>query len=290
MALLGVAAPAASASTLIDRNATHVRLQVDQWGRALVTYRAHGKLWHVLAGGAINARTPDESTPQVEFRVDYSGGWSISHVLPLIWKPFLSACGPYRGPRLAWFVTGCTAPDGSHWALQSWRRMLPNHGVTPTGPIQPARELRLSHWSGDLPVFTVEQDWAYRRWEDLFGSYTYHGQPMYGFHTTSHGVPLDSYGMLVYLDTFDSAYGPGWKRENSFVTHNPTGVFCYGFFPHGAHPAGNGTQYRATIVGAGVLPDQFWHGASLGAYDEGRDEQANTERRANFTDRLCSYN
>jgi hypothetical protein len=25
-------------------------------------------------------------------------------------------------------------------------------------------------------------------------------------------------------------YGAGWKRENSFVPHNPTGAFCYGFY------------------------------------------------------------
>jgi hypothetical protein len=267
-----------------------VRLQVDQWGRALLAYRAHGKTWHVLAWGAINARTPDASRPQVAFKVDYSGGWSISHVLPLVWKPFLNVCRPYSGPRLPWFVAGCTGPDGSLWAVQNWRRMLPNYGAAPHSELESARELRLSHWSGELPVFTVRQDWAYRRFEDLYGSYTYKGQPMYGFHTTPHGAPLDGYGNLVYVDTFDSAYGPGWRRENSFVTHNPTGVFCYGFFPHADHPAGNGSKYRATIVGAGVLPDQYWHGDSLGAYDPSRDAQANEERHASFADRLCSYN
>jgi len=42
-------------------------------------------------------------------------------------------------------------------------------------------------------------------------------------------MPLDSYGRNVFVDTFGSAYGPGWKRENSFLTHGPGGAFCYGF-------------------------------------------------------------
>src|SRR5262249_15764379 len=112
----------------------------------------------------------------------------------------------------------------------------------------------------------------------------------YGFHTNSQGSPLDNYGVLVYLDTFNSAYGPGWMRENSFVTHNPTGVFCYGFFPHSGRPSGIGQNYRATVVGAGVLPGQAWEGSSLGPYDKDRDSKANEERKSFFSDRLCSYN
>jgi hypothetical protein len=285
-----IGVPAASASNLIDRNATNVKLEVNRSGMALLTYRTGGKQKHVLAWGAVNAHAPSEAGPQVAFKVDYSGGWALSHELPLLWQRFHNACGPYRGPKLAWFVTGCTAPDGSNWAVQSWQRMLPNYGAAVSDPTQSAWELRLSHWSGDLPAFTVKQDWAYKRFEDLYGSYTYRGEPMYGFHTNSQGSPLDNYGVLVYVDTLNSAYGAGWQRENSFVTHNPTGVFCYGFFPHAAHPAGNGEEYRATVVGAGALPDQFWQGASLGAYDRDRDAEANADRHANFADRLCSYN
>jgi hypothetical protein len=288
--VLAIGAPAASASNLIDRNATNVKLEVNRSGMALLTYRTSGKVKHVLAWDAVNAHAPTTAGPQVSFKVDYSGGWSLSHTLPLLWERFQNTCGPYRGPKLAWFVTGCTAPDGSHWAVQSWQRMLPNYGVGVSDPSQSAWELRLSHWSGDLPVFTVKQDWAYRRWEDVYGSYIYRGQPMFGFHTNSFGSPLDNYGVLIYLDTYNSAYAAGWMRENSFVTHNPTGVFCYGFFPHASHPSGNGEQYRATVVGAGVLPDQFWQGSSLGAYDKDRDAQANAERNTNFSDRLCSYN
>ena len=60
------------------------------------------------------------------------------------------------------------------------------------------------------------------------------------FHLAGH--PLDAFGRNIFVDTLDSAYGPGWKRENSFLTHKPTGAFCYGFYPRAGRPAGNGTS------------------------------------------------
>ncbi len=76
------------------------------------------------------------------------------------------------------------------------------------------------------------QDWVYDgRFNELFGQLTYNGQPVHGFGTTQYGAPTDGFGRLIYLDTFDSVYGQGWRRENSFVPHKPTGAFCYGFFP-----------------------------------------------------------
>jgi hypothetical protein len=78
---------------------------------------------------------------------------------------------------------------------------------------------------------------------------------VYGFGTTRLGVPTDSFGRLVYLDTLDSAYGPGWRRENSFVTRNPTGDYSYSLTPHRARLTGQGSEYRAIVIGPGVTPD-----------------------------------
>src|SRR5262249_25840363 len=78
------------------------------------------------------------------------------------------------------------------------------------------------------------------------------------------GSPLDSFGRNVYIDTYDSAYGAGWKRESSFLTHAPSGTFCYIFARHGSHPEGDGKQYRATVIGPGVMPDVMWSGAAPG--------------------------
>jgi hypothetical protein len=265
-------APAASASELIDRNASRVTLAVSQDGKALVTYRAQGKLHRVLAWGAVNAIAPTRSRPQIKLRLDYSGGWGTFR--KPVWKNFRNACQPYDGPELKWFLAGCLAPDGSYWALQSWQRMLPNYGLDPT-PQQAVWELRLSHWTGDLPVLEVSTNWAYRRFDHIFGRFSYLGSPVFGFRATSAGVPLDTFGRNLYVDTFNSAYGKGWKRENSFLMHTESGAFCYGFFKHGRRPVGKGKRYRATIIGPGLTPDMFWESDAPGSYSRELDSAAN---------------
>jgi hypothetical protein len=181
------------------------------------------------------------------------------------WRTF--RCGAYDGPALAWRVAACRAPDGSYWAVQEWPRKLPDYGGAPTAT-QAAMEVHLSHWTGAVAVITVHVNWAYRRSDHLYGTLNYHGRPVYGFSSTATGQPLDAYGRNVFVDTYDSAYGPGWRRENSFLSHNPNGSFCYGLYRHGDHPPGNGTQYRATVLGPGVTPDIMWQGAPPGPYDE----------------------
>src|SRR5262249_62153862 len=79
-------------------------------------------------------------------------------------------------------------------------------------------------------------------------------KPVYGFASTSRGAPTDGYGRLLSLDTFGSRYGNGWRRENAFLPHRPTGVFCAGFYPHGGRPPGNGSQYRPAPLRAGGAP------------------------------------
>jgi hypothetical protein len=274
VAVLGALASNASASQLVDRNATAIKLEVNAKGEALLTYKAHGRQKHVLAWGATNAIAPTKSRQQLAFKLDYAGGWGKYH--SDYWRTFKNSCGAYNGPKLAWFVTGCTASDGSFWALQAWQRMLPNYGVA-ASPTQTVWELRLSHWTGELPVLTIDTDWAWHQWDHLFGTLTYNGQPVYGFKATPGGNPLDTFGRNIYVDTYNSVYGTGWKRENSFLTHTNTGVFCYSVNPHGSHPSGKGTQYRATVEGPGVTPDVMWQGASPGAYDKAADLVANDE-------------
>ena len=76
----------------------------------------------------------------MRFRRHYSGGVA-SFGRRLV---FANACGRYRGPAIAWRVTACTAPDGSHWAVQSWQRTLPDGA----GAGEHGWELRISHWRG----------------------------------------------------------------------------------------------------------------------------------------------
>jgi hypothetical protein len=286
LGLVAALASTASASQLIDRNATSVKLAVNATGEALITYRAGGAVKHVLAWDAVNAIAPTRARAQVAFKLDYAGGWGKYH--KLYWKTFGAKCGAYDGPPLAWSVTACKAPDGSYWALQAWQRMLPNYGVTPTAA-NSFWELRLSHWTGDLPVLAISTDWAWHQWDHLYGTFTYGGTPVYGFKSKSSGEPLDTFGRNIYLDTFSSVYGAGWKRENSFLTHTSTGAFCYSVNPHPGHPSGKGTKYRATVEGPGVTPDVMWEGDSPGAYDKAADLTAN-DAIAQLGDRQCRPN
>jgi hypothetical protein len=272
-ALALAVAPGASASWLVDRNASSIHLATDNSGRALVTYRAHGRAFHVLAWGAINARHPSPTIPQVDFKHDYSGGKDR------VWRTFKNTCQAYDGPPLAWSVTACKATDGTYWALQAWQRLLPNAGYRPWLAAQTVWELRLSHWTGPLAQIEAYPDWMYSsHFHALFGRVTYHGVAVHGYKTTSRGSVLDGYGRNLFLDSLNSAHGPGWHRENAFVAHGPTsGMFCYGFYPYGRYPgypaqrtakiSGHGEKYRITMIGPGVTPDVMWFGNGLPDYD-----------------------
>ena len=129
---------------------------------------------------------------------------------------------------------------------------------------------------------------------------------MYGFGTTRYGAPTDGFGRLIYLDTFNSTYGPGWKRENSFVPHNPTGVFCYGFYSFDPtkggyqHPPGQtarrgpgtGEKYRLTAGGPGVTPNVAVIVPGLHPYDKSNPndasyQQAQSQLLKSWGDRSC---
>jgi hypothetical protein len=269
---------------MITRNATNVTLSVNYKGIALLNYRSDGRQHHTLAWGAINARTPTRGMKQIKFKIDYSGGWG-SHRKD-VWRGFRNACGPYEGPELRYVVAACTASDGSHWVVQKWQRLLPPFGLRATFE-QRAVEMHLSHWSGDLPEFVVKVDWVYKRFDHLYGWLTYKNKGVYGFKATKYGSPLDTWGRNVMVDTYNSRYGGGWKRENGFLTHRGSGAFCYGFYPHGNRPIGKGEEYRATVMGPGVTPILFWQGQAPGPFDPTLDATANEEQATLFQNSKC---
>jgi hypothetical protein len=292
------APPAAASEALSDRNVSNVRLQVNTKGEALVTYRrADGTPRRVLVWGAVNARHPSPAAPQVRFRHDYAGGWGKYR--QLTWRTFRNACRPYDGPPLPYLVTACKAPDGSYWALQRWQRTQPLLGFDPWLPEHRAWELHISRWTGPLPVLEVSQNWTYGgAFEGLFGRLTYHGVPVHGFASSPTGNPKDRYSRNVYIDTFDSVYGPGWKRQAGILTHRPTGTFCHSFVPQrpfpgypsqALRPAAPGARYRVTVMGPGVTPVVTWEGAGLGRYDPARDAELNRLfDRLMAGDRICA--
>ena len=249
----------------------------------MVTYSVRGKVTHLLAWGAVNARHRPGSSKirQIHFKLDYSGGWKHRK---LVWKTFKNACEPYDGPELAWFVAGCKASNGSYWALQSWQTALPDLGLAPWLGQQKTWWLHLSHWTGRSRRARRLHRLGLRR--PLPGGL----RPV---HLPGRRRPRlrddarratrpTSYGRLLYLDTYNSSYGPGWLRENSFVSHGPPGMFCYGFFPRNpyvggyAHPRGTPNRKRGPGTGEhvpdhgrgpGVTPDVMWQGSGLHSFN-----------------------
>jgi hypothetical protein len=259
------AAPVSASEPLSNTNVHNTTLSVNDKGEALITYnQVNGTLRHVLVWGAVNANAPSETTPQVRFKYDYAGGYG-KYRNPRYWKTFTkSQCGTYDGPALAMLVAACKAPDGSYWALQSWQRALPLLGFAPFRPGQRLWEMHVSHWTGDLPVLTVAVHWTYGHSAiGVFGQLLYQGVPVHGFHSTREGNPLGRYERNVFIDTHNSVYGKGWKRESGILTHNPNGTFCHSFVPQKPfpgypskklRPAAPGDAFRFTVSGPGVTP------------------------------------
>ena len=269
--------PAAHASQIIVRDASDVALRVDARGRALLEYDAAGRHHFVVASGAVNALPPTSGQPQVRFSIDYAAARPGVRRLR---RSFRGGCAAYDGPALVWLVAACKAPDGSYWAVQAWQRLLPMRGFEPWRSEQRAVELHLSHWTGPLPTLESFPNWTYGgAWQGLFGRLTYDGAPVYGTPAAK------SYRRYVYIDTFNSVYGAGWKRDAAKATHLRSGGFCYSFVPQRPPPdypsteyrgPGNGARHRVTAAGPGVTPVVQWQGPGLGGYDAVRDRTFNS--------------
>ena len=255
----------AAGASFGDTSVKNPTLKVNGQGVALVEYSTQaGRQRHVLVWGAVGGLPhPTGAEPtQRAFRMDYSGGWK-SRSNPRYWRTFRNGCAPYDGPALPFFVTGCKAPDGSYWALQAWQRNLPMRGFAPWTAKQRGLELHVSHWRGELPTLELYRHWTYgRAHQGFFGRFFYRGQPVYGTRTTSAST-RDEWARNVYVDTFDSDYGRGWRHDTAIATHPGNGGFCYSFVPqappHGYpsdKPNGNGlgTRYRVSAIGPGVTP------------------------------------
>ena len=138
---------------------------------------------HVRAWGAVDARQPTTSRPQVRFRKDYSGRYwtSVQEPVPRLRRAEarLPGCCLRRARRL---VLG--APILAQDASELRR---------PSAEAGSARwELHLSHWSGAIATLDAWTDWVYDgRYHHLFGRLTYDGKPVYGFSATRVGSPRD---------------------------------------------------------------------------------------------------
>jgi hypothetical protein len=71
LAVPALASPAAAAE-IVGRDASNVHLSADDKGRAYVSFVEGKRPRHVFVSGAINARQPTTTVPQVKFKIDYS--------------------------------------------------------------------------------------------------------------------------------------------------------------------------------------------------------------------------
>jgi len=132
----------------------------------------------------------------------------------------------------------------------------------------------------------------------VFGRYSYLGAPVFGFGSNAKGVPKDKYGRNLYIDTFNSAYGPGWKRESGLLTHRGTGTFCHTFVPQrpfpgypsqDTRPPSAGERHRITVGGPGVTPVMQVELTGLTQADRGRDPEFNAAfDRVMADDKSCA--
>ena len=198
----------ASYRQIIARDATDVRLEVDARSRARVTYRVDGRAQSVLAWGAINAVPATEGGAQERFILLYGAPPIRTYTGPARARPWRGSSRPV--PRLT-----------AHIGLYSSGSGTPVFGDPPASPEAAGYELHLSRWSGPLTILEIKADWAYRKYDHLYGRLTYRGEPVYGFASTSAGHPRDIFGRNIFIDTYDSAYGPGWKREMGLLTRRP---------------------------------------------------------------------
>ena len=285
---IALAVPAgAGASTLIDRNASGVTLQVDGSGPGAAHLPRAAARRGTCSPGARSTRSlrRPAGVRSTSGSTTRAAGAARGRTCG---RRSSTPAARTRGRALAWRVTACTARDGSHWALQSWQRMLPNYGLTPTAK-QAVWELRLSHWSGELPVLTVNTNWAYRRYDHLFGTFTYDGAPVHGFSLDGAGQParhLRPQPLRGHASTRPTAAAGSARTASSCTRARATSVTASIRTAYG--PAGNGQRYRATIIGPGVTPDVMWQGTPLGAYDPELDRQlADVQRQVYASDRLC---
>ena len=236
--MLALASIARASEQFGDLDVSFLSLQVNEHGVALVTYRTtSGAIRHVYVWGAINANAPDAgraagavpaTTTRGGLKRDGRQTWqTFSEPLPSLRRAEARlARGRLQGARrllLGAATLAATAADARDRAVQARARTRSScTSRTGRGRSRCSRCRRTGRYGG--------------RWQGLFGRLTYLGKPSFGFRTPS-SRRRDSYARFFYVDTFDSAFGPGWKHDAGKVAHSRNGAFCYSFVPQWT-PAG----------------------------------------------------
>ncbi len=216
----------------------------------------------MLAWGAVDALPSAPPGEQVAFQLDYSGGWGKYYladpdvralqaryrqirftpgylVSPTVKR--LSADVRVRAELLEGLVRRRVravrrpaAPVVRDRVHGAGRELLgrcrpgsgrcPNYGSTPNAA-QAVWELRLSHWTGALPgARRSTPTGSWHQWDHLYGTFPYHGLPVYGFALDRRPARRSTRSAATSTSTRSTRRtAPGWKRENSFLTHTRHG-------------------------------------------------------------------
>ena len=186
-----------------------------------------------------------------------------------------AACpSSWPAARLRTGATGrCRAGSGTCLSAASprgRRARRPSSSTSRTG----AGHCRSSRSTGTGPTAATLQG--------FFGRMTYLGEPVYGTRTASAAVN-DTWARNIYIDVFDSDFGPGWRHDTAISTHPGSGGFCFTFVrqaPPAGYPStkanGNGLGSALPRLGdrAGCDADRAVAGAAATTHDPAQERAA----------------
>ncbi len=234
----------------------------------------------MLAWGALDALRagPERSAAAVQAATTPAAGASTARVG--YWRTFKNVCRPYdRAGARPTRVAACTAPDGTHWALQSLAAACSRFSAsTPSSPPtwpgsctsrtgRSRSPCSRSHRTGRMAA----------RSQGLFGRLLYDGKPVHGF------SDADAQSETTHTratSTSTRSTRPTARAGNATarrLTHvgqrrlllqlrTALRAASRAIRASRAFPA-RGERHRVTVMGPGVTPDVQWEGAALGSYD-----------------------
>ncbi len=179
-----------------------------------------------------------------QFSADFGGTVGDSYSVRLSAVPLNGV--PTGGPAGA-------NPDGGN--LQSQYSLAPLGPQTFDGFPTLLSYLRWSKFSpGGYKGYLQQRHFPY-----LFGSFSYGGPGVWG-PGNKYGAPTTDFGRNAYIDSWNSDYGRGWRRNVGVLTQKPHGTFCYEFSPKSGSKGKTGLSkngiYSVTIAGPGMAPDR----------------------------------
>jgi hypothetical protein len=189
--------------------------------------------------------------------------WTRTWVVQLVAKKAPDFGGVPGASGMTIYVSTWTddaaATGRPSWAHANAPATIPGYILPPLGGQVfdgYARLLGYSRWSKFSPG-GYQGYLAGQHYTVLYGSLTYSGYGVYG-PGNRFGAPTTTYGRNVYIDTFNSDYGPGWRRVMGVLTQPPNGTFCYELSKKGGSRGKTGIsrveRYRLTAIGPGLVP------------------------------------